>query len=147
MTVHEKLRAMSEVLTQEKVAEAMQISTGYLREILREHRTIGRRYIENLAAVYPISADEFLDESRDFVPPTKKRKKKKVAKSPVHKVAKRCLHCDYYGGSHTRTCDYCILTGEHRGCPPGDQCTKYKPRTHRRRPMFLDFGGGENYDL
>ena len=150
MTVHDKLRALGEAVTQEKAAEAMGVSPFYFRQILRSHFPVGRYYIENLAKVYPVDVDDFLDETRDFSPPQKKArgKKRTAAKrgNPQRTISGRCKGCDYYGGHYTKTCDFFLLTGKRRGCPPGDKCSRYKPRTHRREPKFIDFGG-DIYDV
>lgn len=55
---------------------------------------------------------------------------------------KRCETCWYVGSLRTavdrggNSCDYMLITGKLRGCPAGDQCTKYKegrrPNTYMR---------------
>lgn len=47
------------------------------------------------------------------------------------KTSEKCRKCDYLWGnrsSGTVLCDYFERTGKLRGCPPGDECTKFKPR-------------------
>ena len=39
----------------------------------------------------------------------------------------RCLRCIYFGLS-TRTCDYILIEGHRRPCPPGDGCTVRRTR-------------------
>lgn len=39
----------------------------------------------------------------------------------------RCLRCIYFGLS-TKTCDYILLEGHRRPCPPGDGCTVRRTR-------------------
>lgn len=39
----------------------------------------------------------------------------------------RCVKCIYFGLS-TRTCDYILLEGHRRPCPPGDGCTVRRTR-------------------
>ena len=149
MTVYDKLRLLGEAVTQEKAAEAMGVSPYYFRQVLRDKYRVGRHYIENLASVYPIDVDDFLDETKDFTPPQKKQpKKQRTAKrgKPQRTISDRCKGCDYYGGCYTETCDFFLLTGERRGCPPGDKCERYKPRTHRRTPKYTDYGG-DIYDV
>lgn len=150
MTVYDKLRLLGEAVTQEKAAEAMGVSPFYFRQILRSHYSVGRHYIENLASVYPIDVDDFMDETKDFTPPAKKRrpkKKKKPKPAPKpQKMSKRCLSCNWYGGSYTHTCDYFLLTGERRGPLMGDDCIRFVEKTTQRRPQYYDFGG-ENLDL
>lgn len=55
----------------------------------------------------------------------------------------RCRKCEYrYGWKETgmMCCDYFGRTGKLRGCPAGDNCTKYKPRSTKRR-------FGQNYKI
>lgn len=33
-----------------------------------------------------------------------------------------CVGCQYYS-THTYTCDYILITGHRRPCPPGKDCT------------------------
>ena len=150
MTVYDKLRLLGEAVTQEKAAEAMGVSPFYFRQILRSHYSVGRHYIENLASVYPIDVDDFMDETKDFTPPAKKRrpkKKKKPKPAPKpQKMSKRCLSCNWYGGHYTHTCDYFLLTGERRGPLMGDDCIRFVEKTTQRRPQYYDFGG-DNLDL
>lgn len=42
--------------------------------------------------------------------------------------------CSFYG-TNTNTCDYILITGQRRACPPGPLCTKYKPVNGRHRKM------------
>ena len=150
MTIYDKLRVIGEAVTQEKAAEAMGVSPFYFRQILRSHYSVGRHYIENLASMYPIDVDDFMDETKDFTPPAKKRrpkKKKKPKPAPKpQKMSKRCLSCNWYGGRYTHTCDYFLLTGERRGPLMGDDCIRFVEKTTQRRPQYYDFGG-ENLDL
>ena len=150
MTVYDKLRLLGEAVTQEKAAEAMGVSPYYFRQVLRDKYRVGRHYIENLASVYPIDVDDFLDETKDFTPPAKKRrlkKKKKPKPAPKpQKMSKRCLKCFWYGGSCTHTCDYFLLTGQRRGPLMGDDCIRFTPKSSRRRPKYIDYGG-EHIDL
>lgn len=150
MTVYDKLRLLGEAVTQEKAAEAMGVSPYYFRQILRDKYRVGRHYIENLASVYPIDVDDFMDETKDFTPPAKKRRPKKKKPKPApkpQKMSKRCLSCNWYGGSYTHTCDYFLLAGQRRGCPAGDKCTRYKPRTTSRRFWPMDLGEEVDYDI
>ena len=150
MTVYDKLRLLGEAVTQEKAAEAMGVSPFYFRQILRSHYSVGRHYIENLASVYMFDVDDFLDETKDFTPPQKKQpKKQRTAKrgKPQRTISDRCKGCDYYGGCYTETCDFFLLTGERRGCPPGDKCERYKPRTTTRRFWPMDLGEEVDYDI
>lgn len=151
MTVYDKLRLLGEAVTQEKAAEAMGVSLYYFRQILRDKYRVGRHYIENLASVYPIDVDDFMDETKDFTPPAKKRrpkKKKKPKPAPKpQKMSKRCLSCNWYGGRYTHTCDYFLLTGERRGPLMGDNCIRYKPRTTTRRFWPMDLGEEVDYDI
>lgn len=43
-------------------------------------------------------------------------------------VTERCKECMYSGYVlfHDLCCDYMLLTGKHRDCPAGDECTKFK---------------------
>lgn len=150
MTVYDKLRLLGEAVTQEKAAEAMGVSPYYFRQILRDKYRVGRHYIENLASVYPIDVDDFMDETKDFTPPAKKRRPKKKKPKPApkpQKMSKRCLSCNWYGGSYTHTCDYFLLAGQRRGCPAGDKCTRYKPRATTRRFWPMDLGEEVDYDI
>lgn len=150
MTVYDKLRLLGEAVTQEKAAEAMGVSPYYFRQVLRDKYRVGRHYIENLASVYPIDVDDFMDETKDFTPPAKKRRPKKKKPKPApkpQKMSKRCLSCNWYGGRYTHTCDYFLLTGQRRGCPAGDKCTRYKPRATTRRFWPMDLGEEVDYDI
>ena len=84
MTVYDKLRLLGETVTQEKAAEAMGVSPYYFRQVLRDKYRVGRHYIENLASVYPIDVDDFLDETKDFTPPVKSAapRRKRKSRSP-----------------------------------------------------------------
>ena len=49
--------------------------------------------------------------------------------------SEKCRKCQYlWGNKETNTvlCDYFGRTGKLRGCPSGDECTKFEPRTVRR---------------
>lgn len=146
MTVQEKLAEFARAITQERLAEAMGVSVFYLRQLLRGQYQVGERYIYNLAEVYPIDPEAFLDESADFTMPKRKRKHVRAECKPdKSKITKRCKACDYCD-LHLLTCDYLLLTGHSRNCKPGNECDKYKPRGKRRRPKYMNYGG-EDYDL
>ena len=58
-----------------------------------------------------------------------------------HTIDKHCKGCKYlfkehYGG--TKCCDYLVITGEPRGCPAGEGCTK------KVTLKFAKKAGGEN---
>ena len=42
---------------------------------------------------------------------------------------KNCESCYYYGGTLIRTCDYILIMGKSRPCPPGSYCSEYKEGT------------------
>lgn len=42
--------------------------------------------------------------------------------------------CAFFG-TNTKTCDYILITGKRRSCPPGPLCTKYKPVNARHRKV------------
>ena len=51
----------------------------------------------------------------------------------------RCSRCHYgfwaavgEAGKMLWGCQYCLMTGERRPCPSGDQCAVYKPKKRRR---------------
>lgn len=57
--------------------------------------------------------------------------KPKVDESQLAHRSARCRACDYRWGngySNDVYCDYYLRTGIRRECPPGDECTKFKPR-------------------
>jgi hypothetical protein len=42
----------------------------------------------------------------------------------------KCKTCKYSKTiKRTTVCDYFIMTGEVRGCPAGEECTKWKQKT------------------
>ena len=47
----------------------------------------------------------------------------------------KCQSCEYRGGWKEVGifCDYFERVGRLRGCPPGNACTEYKPKTSNRR--------------
>ena len=56
----------------------------------------------------------------------------------------RCLRCYYYGGSLIRTCDYILITGQRRPCPPGSYCSVYKEGVRDTQKLnWLFLGGGQ----
>lgn len=38
----------------------------------------------------------------------------------------KCKSCIYQCRTNVNNCDYIVLTGRRRGCPPGPGCTAYK---------------------
>lgn len=51
-------------------------------------------------------------------------------------MTQRCQKCYFYG-HRTDTCDYILVTGHRRGCPP-DRCIRFEPSggRDRRRPAL-----------
>lgn len=47
-------------------------------------------------------------------------------------MANRCTSCYYYGAA-IKSCDYLVMVGHSRGCPPGDGCRLYVRRTTRKK--------------
>ena len=66
------------------------------------------------------------DVKRRSLPPYKTPKRRVPAKPPKL-VTKRCEDCMFRLTISGRTegCRYYELTKKHRGCPPGDECTRY----------------------
>lgn len=53
------------------------------------------------------------------------------ARPPAGIVSAYCTRCIYLNRAWgTRVCDYLTITGERRGCPAGDGCTRRKERRH-----------------
>lgn len=50
----------------------------------------------------------------------------------------RCKGCYFYG-QRTETCDYLLVTGERRGCPPGPRCTRFQAGDYivKRRALLM----------
>ena len=48
----------------------------------------------------------------------------------------RCLASVGYGNA---TCDYMLITGKRRGCPGGNNCTKYEEGIKKKRVSRLQF--------
>lgn len=53
-------------------------------------------------------------------------------------MMERCENCKFSlidRSSRVRSyqCNYIVVTGNPRGCPPGDECDKYEPRKTPRR--------------
>lgn len=46
----------------------------------------------------------------------------------------KCTEC-HYGCTYTETCDFYLLTGNRRGCPAGNDCTRFVPRGAARRVL------------
>lgn len=62
--------------------------------------------------------------------------RKKRSRPPGANAA--CKGCMYLGSLHTkstaaRTCDYLLILGHRRPCPPGAGCTVKKPANGRSR--------------
>ena len=57
---------------------------------------------------------------------------------PTHRVRRvkyPCKGCAYWCGGPTtiKTCDYMLITGKRRPCPPGEGCTVKK--REKRKPL------------
>lgn len=59
-------------------------------------------------------------------------------------VTKRCRDCLYYSDNSRHhahgwaSCDYILLVGHSRGCPAGDECTRYTPMKNAEvTPEFI----------
>lgn len=69
-------------------------------------------------------------------------------KKPV--TSERCRECWYRGWLDTHAtagvicCDYFLVEGELRGCPPGDECTRFRPG---KRPPNLILHKYRNFEL
>ena len=53
------------------------------------------------------------------------------AKQSNPNVSKKCKSCRYrtsYGCKEMSFCDYISIEHKRRGCPAGDECTRYSPR-------------------
>lgn len=47
--------------------------------------------------------------------------------------SERCKSCYYCAGRpKDRYCQYILVEGEPRGCPGGDECTRYIERRHKK---------------
>lgn len=59
----------------------------------------------------------------------------KEPKLGVAAKSQKCVTCEYRWGCKEigYICDYLGRTGHLRRCPPGDDCTEYKPKTSNRR--------------
>lgn len=60
----------------------------------------------------------------------------------------KCMKCKYafLQGRCFVCCEYILIEHRRRGCPPGNDCTRYKPATGLKRMEYMDFSGGEEYD-
>lgn len=38
----------------------------------------------------------------------------------------KCSRCVYRSNTPPNLCDYILITGHSRGCPPGDKCTEFR---------------------
>lgn len=77
------------------------------------------------------------EECSQVVIKTRKQRKQKARKSFVSE--RKCKRCDclYSPPKWDRNgCDYMYLTGEKRGCPAGDGCTRYKKSTPSERSKY-----------
>lgn len=67
------------------------------------------------------------------------REKKKVVNSQPDKNRCNCKKCKscFFATKPSKncvtTCDYILITGHMRGCPPGEDCIKFKPRGNTRK--------------
>lgn len=43
-------------------------------------------------------------------------------------ISAYCRKCVWLARDGTRVCDYCLITGHRRGCPPGDGCKRRELR-------------------
>lgn len=65
-----------------------------------------------------------------------------------HTIDKHCKGCKYLFKGHygcTKCCDYLLITGEPRGCPAGEGCTKKEIGNRDKVTLkFAKKAGGEN---
>ena len=154
MTVTQKLKALRTALdlTQDKFGDILGISGPYYGEVERGRYAVQDWMLDGLNAKYAIDPDEFIDETNDnYLPPGYTRvtqhKPSFRPRPETPKLSKRCISCDYYGGSTTNSCDYILIARQRRGCPAGDNCARYKPRTTTRRFWPMDLGEEVDYDI
>ena len=73
----------------------------------------------------------------------RRRQRKLSTKTATTVSAEKCKTCVYSRGYNMEQADVCcmyiVITGERRGCPGGDECTKYKPRTGKRVKPIADY--------
>lgn len=50
---------------------------------------------------------------------------------------RRCMRCKYHGwGASQVTCDYILEKKEPRGCPVGENCTRFEPGKRKQKTDF-----------
>lgn len=103
--------------------------------------------LRNLCHVFRMSFEVFADEGNDiYLPP---RGLPKYYRSPTPKTSRisarcnSCVHC-YHVQRKPVACVYILDIGHPRGCPAGDECTRYMRIIDRRRMQSIDFSRKED---
>ena len=48
--------------------------------------------------------------------------------------ARRCMRCKYHGWGASQTiCEYILEKNEPRGCPAGENCTRFEPGKRKQK--------------
>lgn len=63
---------------------------------------------------------------------------KKPAERKAGEGCKGCFYRKRMDGAGPMACHYSIMTGELRGCPPGEGCTRYKPKNWSIKKCLLE---------
>lgn len=154
MTVREKLKRLRNDLglSQERFGEALNLNKYPDYEY--GHLRVPPYVIDSLERLYGIDPEVFADESNDiYLPPggLPERKKKTPERRRPRKTCtidrnwprmpKRCNTCFYRVEMNRMVigCGYAAEEGNGlRGCPAGDECTRYKPDDGQRRQRMFE---------
>ena len=162
MTRREKLRRLRNELgySQEAFSEVLGVQSNTYSGYESGRYNLPDYMIDKLHELYGIDAAVFADEGCDtYLPPggvpvrpqpQKERQKKKSRSKSVTittgwpRMPERCDTCMFSlkPGPHAIGCEYMAHTGKPRGCPVGDQCTRYI-RSMRRAKQSKEEGQNE----
>lgn len=165
MTRREKLRCLRNDLGYSQVAfsEILGVQSNTYSGYESGRYTLPDYIIDKLHELYGIDTAAFSDEGCDtYLPPggipaglqpQKKRQKKKSRSKSITitigwpRMPERCDVCMFSlkPGSYAIGCEYMAHTGKPRGCPVGDQCTRYI-RSIRRTKRNEEEGHNELMD-
>ena len=121
-------------MTSEKIRK-LRIEAGLLQRELAEILDVSTSTIKHWESGRQQPDPEHLKALCEYFGEQPTRKPSAPVDNHLAQYSKRCRECQYLWGnrySGTLLCDYFGRTGELRGCPGGDNCTKFEPRTKRR---------------
>ena len=165
MNLRSKIRTVRAAtgLSQIDFSELINVPESTYRDIERGRARLPMHAIERLAVLYGIDAGRFADEDDDYCVPaqgipraahirrerllseTRKRTRRKSSNGaasamPSGRLSERCMSCWFRLIEADRLigCGYYMITGARRGCPLGDDCTRYvegnRPRHYPALP-------------